>query len=257
MNRVYARGSDSGMNNFGIHNQSSQANSSLPEMEHITAEASGDNSINKGITVGSLGHVTLNNTSIRVSGNDSVNYGIDISGASLSLRDTKILTQGANGSSIGIRLTNAESEITAQFVTIDAVNSGSIGTQTIGFDAGADTSSELFNVYFTASGGGNVSVGVIASLGESGDMRISHSHISASAASARGISVENSPSDSLKIINSEIHGSTNSIFNISTANVSIGSTQLSNPIGTAGSGYSFVCVTSFDENFNSLGEGCL
>jgi len=88
-------------------------------------------------------------------------------------------------------------------------------------------------------------------------MTISQSRIVAEADTARGISVESSPENSLEVTNSEISGTTHSVFNISTLGVRIGSTQLINPIGTSGSGILFICVGSYDETFVALNPSCL
>jgi len=255
MLRVYSEGTGSPSNNIGLSNQPSPSNPSTPKLDQITAVASGDNASNEGIRFISSEKQVLSRSKVVVTGDNSSNIGINNSGVELTVLYTDVLVEGADGASQGIR--HSSGQMRAEYVTIKATNSGGVGTQTIGFEAGSNTSSSLLSTNIATTGGGNVSVGVIASLGEEGNMTISQSRIVAEADTARGISVESSPENSLEVTNSEISGTTHSVFNISTLGVRIGSTQLINPIGTSGSGILFICVGSYDETFVALNPSCL
>ncbi|HET9494124.1 MAG TPA: hypothetical protein VFR15_07840 [Chloroflexia bacterium] len=255
-----------GGNNWGIRNEDSS-----PTLSNVTVTTSGSaGSFNyavlnqdssptlSNVTISSLGgqysigmgninsSPTLGNVRIIASGGSSASWGVQNSSSSPSMSNMTINVSGP-GDNLGVLIEDSSSP-TLSSVTVSV----SGGTTNVGVENNA-ASPTLTNVTISASGSG-ANYGVRNSNSSS---RIQGSAVSASGGSINmGVfNTATTGSHTVKIDNSKITGSSNSIFNGAQFTTRVGASQLEGGPVVPGGG-TVSCAGVYDENYVFFASTC-
>jgi len=243
MTNVAATASGGSSINFGVFNQSS----SSPTMTNVTATGSGTGTINYGVFNQSSSSPTMTNVTATASGTGSYNYGVY--NDSSSPRMTNV-TASASGGDLNFGVDNYSSSSPTMTNVTASASGGIYGSYGVLNDT--SSSPTMMNVTASASGGDS-NYGV---FNNSASPTIQNSVMSGSGGTVNYGIYNVAPSGiyTVTVNNSQIKGSTNTIFNDNSSNnytTRVGASLLSGGIVT-GTG-TLTCVGVYDENYASAG----
>ena len=242
--------------NVGTDNTAIETSTSSGSMERVTAIASGPR-VNAGV-LNLAASPTMTDVTASASGGNLNNSGVsnqNSNGTGSSPVMTRI-TAKATGIAGSSNRAIANSPICLPVMTDIIASASGPGNGNFGVE-NDDTLPTMSNIVSTASGGG-VSVGLF----NGGSGTIVNSTFSASGASNNyGIQTQalSGGAFTMNISNSQISGSTNSIFTAlgggATIAFRVGASQLAGPVLTGG-GNTYVCAGAYSGSFTVLNAAC-